>query len=198
MITEFNPDLVFLDVQMPGLNGFEVVKKLDQLPQIIFSTAYDNYALAAFEVHAVDYLLKPYTRARFAGAVQKLSVSGNKGTLNLVESFYEKEYPERIFVEYASKIIGFNSKDIIWIEANRDYCNIHVQEKIFLSSYGIGDLEVKFNPASFIRVHRSAIVNVNFIKEIEKDNNGYIIILANQKQIRVSRTFANNVKRFFV
>ena len=198
IVNEFKQDLVFLDVQMPGMTGFDVLKHLEELPQIIFSTAYDQYALKAFEVHAVDYLLKPYTKERFKVAVDKLkaNVIGNKARL-LTESLLmdTPKFPERILVQTQNKLVTVAVDDVIRIEAYGDYSKLVTKEKFFVSNYGISVLEEKLNDAVFIRVHRSSIINLNAVKELNKYTKSYDITMKNGDVVRVSRGYMSNIKK---
>ena len=197
IINEFKPDIVFMDIQMPGLTGFEVLKHLEEIPQIIFSTAYDKYALEAFEVHAVDYLLKPYTRERFNSAIQKLRTIDNLISVKpLVESIINtKTYPEKILVNQNQKLVAVTVSNIIYITAERDYSELVTNGQKHLSNFGISVLEQKLDPQKFIRVHRSAIINIDFIKEIQKNLNSYDIIMHNGHVVRVSRSYMENIKK---
>jgi two-component system, LytTR family, response regulator len=199
IINEFKPDIVFLDIQMPGLTGFDVLKHLEEIPQIIFSTAYDQYALQAFEVHAVDYLLKPYTRERFKTAVQKLR-SNESANLTPVQPLAESiinplQYPEKILIQQHQRLITVSVSEIVWIDAEGDYSKIITQRGYFLSNYGISQLETKLNPQQFIRVHRSSIINLGFVKEIQKQLSSYDVILQNGDVVRVSRGYMDAIKR---
>ena len=196
IINEFKPDLVFLDIQMPGLNGFEVINYLEEIPQIIFSTAYDKYALKAFEVHAVDYLLKPYTQERFKIAIDRIDSNFEKlrpFTENLLLN--KANFPERILVQTSKKLITIAVKDILRIEAFGDYSKLFTKENSFLSNFGISVLETKFNPDIFIRVHRSAIININFVKEVSKNLTAFDILMTNNDAVRVSRGYLDNMKK---
>ena len=197
IINEFKPDIVFMDIQMPGFTGFEVLKHLEEIPQIIFSTAYDKYALEAFEVHAVDYLLKPYTRERFNAAIQKLrSIENLSSVKPLVESIINtKTYPEKILVNQNQKLVAVTVSNIIYITAERDYSELVTNGQKHLSNFGISVLEQKLDPQKFIRVHRSAIINIDFIKEIQKNLNSYDIIMHNGQVVRVSRSYMENIKK---
>lgn len=196
IINEFKPDLVFLDIQMPGLNGFEVINYLEEIPQIIFSTAYDKYALKAFEVHAVDYLLKPYTQERFKIAIDRIDSNFEKLKPFAEDLLINKtNFPERILVQTSKKLITIAVKDIIRIEAFGDYSKLFTKENFFLSNFGISILETKFNPEIFIRVHRSSIININFVKEVSKNLTAFDIIMTNSDLVRVSRGYLENVKR---
>ena len=198
VINEFKPDLIFLDIQMPGLSGFEVLSHIEEIPQIIFSTAYDKYALQAFEVHAVDYLLKPYTRERFKQAIQRIRTDDQANPVQpLAESLIlnAANFPERILVPIGQKLITILVADIIWIEADGDYSRLITQNGKYLSNYGISILENKLNPTNFIRVHRSSIINLKFIKEVQKNVTSYDVIMQNGDVVRVSRGYMDNLKK---
>lgn len=198
IINEFKPDLVFLDVQMPGMTGFDVLTHLEELPQIIFSTAYDQYALKAFEVHAVDYLLKPYTKDRFKVAVDRLNqnIDQNKAR-PLAESLLmdTQKFPERILVQSQNKLVTVALKDVIRIEAYGDYSKLITENKTFVSNYGISTLEEKLNGSIFIRVHRSSIINLNAVKELNKYTKSYDVTMKNGDVVRVSRGYMDNIKK---
>ncbi len=198
IINEFKPDLVFLDIQMPGMTGFDVLKHLEELPYIIFSTAYDQYALKAFEVHAVDYLLKPYTKDRFKAAVERLNDNKEKNTAgSLAESLLMEtsKFPERILVQSQNKLITINVNDVIRIEAYGDYSKLVTNTKTYVSNYGISSLEEKLDEAIFIRVHRSSIINLNAVKELNKYNKSYDVTMKNGDVVRVSRGYMENIKK---
>jgi two-component system, LytTR family, response regulator len=196
MINEFKPDLVFLDIQMPGLTGFEVIEYLEEIPQIIFSTAYDKYALKAFEVHAVDYLLKPYTKERFKIAISRIDTNLEK-LKPLAENLLLNriDFPERIIVQTAKKLVTIAVKDILRIEAFGDYSKIFIVGNSFLSNFGISVLEAKLNPKTFLRVHRSSIININNVKEFSKNSTTFYVVMNNNDQVRVSRGYLENIKR---
>ncbi|MGB3607598.1 MAG: LytTR family DNA-binding domain-containing protein [Psychroserpens sp.] len=198
MINEFKPDLVFLDIQMPGMTGFDVLTHLNELPQIIFSTAYDQYALKAFEVHAVDYLLKPYTRERFKKAVNRLQENTTENKARpLTESLLmdTPKYPERILVQSQNKLVTILLEEVIRIEAYGDYSKLVTKHKTYLSNYGISILEEKLDPTVFIRVHRSAIINLNRVKELNKYTKSYDVSMINGDVVRVSRGYMENIKK---
>ena len=197
-INEFKPDLIFLDIQMPGLTGFEVLSHLEEIPQIIFSTAYDKYAIQAFEVHAVDYLLKPYSKDRFKLAIERLATRNTMDSLlPLTESLLmdKKTYPERILVKSRQKLITIATSEILRIEAYGDYSKLITMSDSYVSNFGISALEEKLNPDSFIRVHRSAIINTHCIKEIEKHPSSYEILMLNNDVVRVSRGYMDALKK---
>lgn len=198
-INRFKPDLVFLDIQMPGKTGFEVLGHLEEIPQIIFSTAYDQYAIQAFEVHAVDYLLKPYTKDRFRKAIERLE-SGSKDVGALAESVImeREDYPERVLVQQHKKLITIAVTDIIWIEAYGDYSKLHTPVATFVSNYGISGLEEKLNPKTFLRVHRSSIINLDKVKELHKYGKSYDVTMKNGDVVRVSRGYLDAIKKIML
>ena len=198
-INKFKPDLVFLDIQMPGLTGFEVLTRLEEIPNIIFSTAYDKYALQAFEVHAIDYLLKPYTKDRFTKAIEKLNQTTEKvGSLTQSLLMDKTDYPERVLVEKKDKLITIAVSDIIRIEAYGDYSKLHTGNDTLVSNYGITALEEKLNPKSFLRVHRSSIINLNKVKELHKYGKSYDITMENNEVVRVSRGYMDAIKKIML
>lgn len=198
LMNEFKPDLAFLDIQMPGMTGFEVLTHIEEVPQIIFSTAYDQYALKAFEVHAVDYLLKPYTLERFTVAVERLSSEKDMmGLLPLAQSLLSEkpEYPTRILVQLAKKLVSVQTKEIIRIEAYGDYAKLITADQTYLSNYGISNLEEKLDPSIFVRVHRSAMINMHKVKELIKYTKSYDIVMQNGDVVRASRGYMSNLKK---
>lgn len=202
-IDKEEPDLIFLDIQMPLFNGFQVIQKIIHIPQIIFTTAYDKFALNAFNVNAIDYLLKPYTFERFEQAVVKVlsSLNPEKEKLEQLTAQLQTniDYPERLLVEtQGGRLIGLMSSDIIHIEAAGDYAKIFtLSGQQFLTATRMSMLEQRLNPSVFTRVHRSEIININAIKEVSKDGNGgYDILLANNQLVRASRSYAANVRKF--
>lgn len=199
-IQELEPEIIFLDVQMPGLTGLEVLARLDELPLIIFSTAYDQYALEAFEHHAVDYLLKPYTKDRFSTAIQRLFERiqhPQEGIRSLAQDMVDKQtedYPTKILVSKGNRLVAVHVPDIQHIRADGDYSTLQTADKKYLSQYGIGQIEQKLSPKLFLRVHRSAIVNIEYIKEIFKAGHAYDIRMQNGDVVHVSRSYAGKVK----
>ena len=198
IINEFKPDLVFLDIQMPGMTGFDVLTHLEELPRIIFSTAYDQYALKAFEVHAVDYLLKPYTKERFKVAVDRLKENTEQNKVRpLAESLLmdTPKFPQRILVQTQNKLVTVALEEVIRIEAYGDYSKLVTADKTYVSNYGISTLEEKLNDAIFIRVHRSSIINLNAVKELNKYTKSYDVTMKNGDVVRVSRGYMDNIKK---
>jgi two-component system, LytTR family, response regulator len=198
----YQPDLVFLDIQMPGRTGFEVLQHIEHLPQVIFSTAFDQYALKAFEVNAVDYLLKPYTRDRFRQAVTKALADEKESYQNLIqlsENLWSanktQAYPERILVENGTKFINLRVNDLVWLEAYGDYTKLHTAKATYLSSNGISHFEQKLNPQNFQRIHRSAIINLDNLREVHRDANGFQVVLTTGLSLKVSRSYTEQFKK---
>ena len=204
VINRRQPDLVFLDIQMPGLTGFEVLARLDYLPHIIFSTAHDEFALQAFEVNAVDYLLKPYDRERFSTAVERVLQQTRRDDLDHIASLLvQTQKPSaptgQLFVRHGARIVRVDTADILWIEAAGDYSKIHTSARIYLCGMGLGVLAKKLDPECFLRVHRSAIVAVAALAQLESDGEGgFIATLNNDARVKVSRSHADELRRLIV
>ena len=179
-ITRLRPDVVFMDIQMPEMTGLEVLRRLDYLPQIVFTTAYDQYAVTAFELHAVDYLLKPFTQARFAAAVARL-LDGSvhaRGTLDSALS-HASAAParlERILVRDRGRIFPLATSEIQYMKADSKYTVIVARGQSFLVRIGISELEAQLDPARFVRIHRSALVNLDFVESMRADEQSQLQI----------------------
>lgn len=213
IIQKVLPDIVYLDIQMPGSNGFEVLEKLRQikiepLPVIIFVTAFDEYALKAFEYHALDYLLKPFDRERFKSsfelAVKMISAENQANyqqkIVQLLDHLQPKsEYLEWVSVKKGDAISLFKINEIRWIEAQGNYVLLNLANNIsHLLREKMDSLEEKLNPQKFIRIHRSTIINIDFIKEIEVWGRGeYQIAMSGEKTFNVSRSYRINFDNFF-
>jgi len=193
-INELKPDLVFLDIQMPRLTGFEVLELIEHKPAIIFTTAYDQYALKAFEVNASDYLLKPFTKERFNHAINNVmaaltkekasSAKTEKLTLALDES---EEKIQRIAVRDGYKIHVIPTESITYLEAQGDYVSIHTASESYLKEKPMKYYETHLDNTIFVRIHRSYIVNVNSIERLEYyDKESYIAILRDKIKLKVS------------
>jgi len=202
-IDELKPDMIFLDVQMPGMNGFDVLDEIVHEPYVIFTTAYDQYAIKAFEKNAVDYLLKPLDQERFKLAVdralqrKKMDAGNIEDLLSGMHTLPARtSYDSHIFVQKSEKLFNLPIEDIMYLEASGDYTVISTKNDQFVSSSGIGKLEEIMNPDKFIRVHRSTIINISFLKEIERHfNGGMIVKMQNGKTFPVSRTYAKWIRR---
>jgi two-component system LytT family response regulator len=196
VINTLQPDLVFLDVRMPGKSGFEVLRELRVIPHIIFATAYDQYAVEAFNVNAVDYLLKPFTKERVGQAVNKVLQTNTLHNLqNLAESLDPTVYPQHILVEQRNRLVSIAVKEISWLQADGDYTRIHtVNGTYFLSNKGITELQKRLDPQEFQRVHRSAVIAFSAVKEIHREPGGPKVILKNGAEIKVSRTYGGALR----
>jgi two-component system, LytTR family, response regulator len=199
-INEYNPDLVFLDIQMPKLNGFEMIELLDNHHNIIFTTAYDQYALKAFEVNAADYLLKPFSRERFTEAVNRVldktsnSIQDEKTIFQQSDFMQSDEKLNRIVVKKNNKIIVLPIEHIKYLEAQDDYVNIISQEGSFLKQNRMKYYEEHL-PDAFIRIHRSYIANLNEIKEIAlQEKESHIVILKSGEKLPVSKSGYTKLK----
>ncbi|MEI6435680.1 MAG: LytTR family DNA-binding domain-containing protein [Bacteroidota bacterium] len=195
-IQDIKPDLVFLDVQMPKLTGLELLDLLEQPPLIIFSTAYDQYAIKAFEMNAIDYLLKPYSKERFNQAVQKAIAMAGSGIVvyapvqNLVKTLEENpEFLQRIAVKSRHKVSVVPTDEIIYLEAEGDYVMIHTKDARHLKEKTMKFFETHLDPSQFIRIHRSYIVNAKFIDRIEYyDKENYAVLTKNGDKLKASTT----------
>ena len=200
-INKQKPDLIFLDVQMPGMNGFDVLEEIDHEPYIIFTTAYDQYAIKAFEKNAVDYLLKPLDEERFRLAVnralkRKTAELGNLEELLRSIKSDNRNFESHIFVQKSEKLFNLPVEEIVYLEASGDYTVITTKNDQFVSSSGIGKLEEIMDPETFIRVHRSTIINLNYLKEIERHfNGGMVVKMQSGKSFPVSRTYAKQIRK---
>ena len=195
-ITEKKPDLIFLDIQMPKLNGFEMLELLDVHPSIIFTTAFDDYAIKAFEVNAVDYLLKPFSEERFNEALEKAigrinKKSSDEEKINKLISHRDQltETLERIVVKDGSKITIIPVETLRWIEAQDDYVRIHSEGGKFMKKKTMKFFEDHLDPNNFIRIHRSSIINVSSIKQMELyEKDSYRVIMKDETKLPVSKT----------
>ena len=203
-IKSLKPDLVFLDIQMPELGGFEVLDSFDaqSTPYIIFVTAYDQYAVRAFEVHAFDYLLKPFDRERFDVAWQrvkeqiKVDQSGDRERhiLALLEELKSgPRHLERLVIKNGGRVFFLNVQDVYCIESEGNYVRVYDNQKGYLLRETISNLEEQLDPKQFRRIHRSAIVKIDRIKEMQPWFHGeYRIIMENGKELTLSRNYRQN------
>lgn len=201
VINTEHPDLVFLDVQMPEVDGFEVLAALDasQLPMVIFVTAYDQYAVSAFEVHAVDYLLKPFDRERFGKALlrakdqlqrEQTSDVSQRILALLEEQRTKPKYLERLVIKTNGRIFFLKTEEIDWVSAEGNYVNLHVKKDSYLLRETISNLESQLDPQRFARIHRSQIVNLDRIRELRHWSHGeYQIILHSGEELMLSRSY---------
>jgi len=201
-INSLKPDLIFLDVQMPGMNGFDVLEEIEHEPYVVFITAYDQHAIKAFEKNAVDYLLKPLDEERFRTAInraikrQGLEQSNMEELMESLRPERKAAYDSHLFVQKSEKLFNLLVEDILFLEASGDYTVITTKNDQYVSSSGIGRLEELLSPDTFFRVHRSTIINIHHLKEIEKHfNGGMIVKMQNGKTFPVSRTYAKMIRR---
>ncbi len=187
------PDLIFLDIQMPKINGFEMLEIINEKPAVIFTTAFDEYALKAFDMNALDYLLKPFSKERFSQAISKWkenSESSSKSFDNLAEfSLKQPDEQLRIVIKDGTEIKIIPTSEIEYFEAYDDYVKIHHQNKAHLKKKTMNYFEQTLNPKQFVRIHRSFILNINELTKIESfEKNSYLAILRSGKRIPISRT----------
>jgi len=205
-IRKHHPDLLFLDVQMPGTDGFAVLHALeeDELPLVILVTAYDQYALKAFEVHALDYLLKPFDYERFEKTVERAKIqirqkeNGDltRGVRQLLQETRSKtRYLDRLVVKTGGRVMFIRAEEIDWIEAEGNYVRLHIGKESNLLRESISSLANKLNPHKFLRIHRSTVVNVDRIKELQTWFHGeYQVLLHNGTQLLLTRSYRENLK----
>lgn len=203
------PDLLFLDVQMPGIDGFAVLQDLpdDKLPAVIFTTAYDHYAVKAFDHNAVDYLLKPFDEERFSKAVERArlrltnpchrSVTQGDSDGEPRQSTALHAGPQRLVLRSKGKVEIIKVDDIDWIEAQHNNVQLHVGSTVHAFRQPIREIEMKLQPESFLRIHRSLIVNVDRIRSLDSCGYGeYLVVLQNGKSLPMSRSYRERLDRF--
>ncbi len=197
-VNELKPDVIFLDVQMPKLTGFEMLEVLEHTPEIIFTTAYDQYAIKAFEQNAVDYLLKPFSRERFSEAIGKLDLrmemlagASEKGSAEKIKIHLAEgdELLHRVVIKKSGKIHVIPTRDINYLEAQDDYVMIYTAEGKFLKQQTMKYFEKHLDGEQFVRVHRSYIANISCIERIEPyEKSNFILILKDGNKVPVSRS----------
>jgi two-component system LytT family response regulator len=213
-IHQHRPDLVFLDIQMPGKTGFDVISAIadGQRPHVVFVTAYDKFALRAFEVHALDYLLKPVNEQRFDAAVARVREAVSHATDNAIAQRVREVAADLQVVPSPSsiastvdrlpvkandgRIIVIRLADIDWIEADRDYVSVHVGGKTWLMRETIAAVELRLALSGFVRIHRSALVNAERVKELRpRDKGEYTVVLNNGTELKLTRNYRASVER---
>jgi two-component system LytT family response regulator len=197
----YKPDLLLLDIQMPGADGFQVLSSIaaDDMPIVVFTTAYDQYAIRAFEMHAVDYLLKPFDHERLHKAIERTRAELLKTTdremrqriLDLLAGTRaESRNAKRLVIKVAGRVVFLDVEEIDWVEAAANYVKLHVGKESYLLRESIGHIFERLDPDRFVRVHRSTIVNIRRIKELQPCNSGeYILVLKDGKQLSCSRGY---------
>ncbi len=209
LIEELSPDLVFLDIQMPEMDGFEVLKEIAplraQMPAIIFVTAYDQYAIRAFDVHALDYLLKPFNHERFQAALNRVREQIKKDggesdrradslSALLSDLQMKKQYLEKLVIKSSGRVYFLKTDQIDWIEAAGNYLKLHVGKETHLLRETMNGIETKLDPVKFPRINRSAIINAERIKELFPLFNGdYTLYLKDGTELIVSRKFRSRL-----
>lgn len=209
-VAELTPDLVFLDVQMPGLDGFGVVEAVgpDKMPAVVFVTAYDRYALRAFEIHALDYLLKPFDRPRFQKTLQRvrdhLALQKNNGVEERLAALLDdvqatrKPMVDRLVIKSAGRVTFVKADEVDWVEAAGNYARVHVGKEEHLIRETMNALEAKLDPAKFVRIHRSTIINLERVRELQPWFHGdYVVILKDGKQLTLSRGYKPKMHELF-
>jgi two-component system LytT family response regulator len=198
------PDLLFLDVQMPGLDGFEVVEALGpgSRPAVIFVTAYDQYAVKAFEVHAVDYVLKPFERVRVRAALDRArALATGEGELGrrlraLVADLGASRPLRRLMVRAGGRVYFVRTEEIGWVEAAGHYVTLHAGRESHLVRETLAGLEARLDPQRFARIHRSTIVSLEHVRELQPSFHGeYVVVLRDGTRLQCSRTYADRLQR---
>jgi two-component system LytT family response regulator len=205
-IQKLRPDLVFLDVQMPGATGFEVIEAIggERMPFVVFVTAYDKYALKAFDVHAVDYLLKPFDKERFQSGLAKARAHIERRStgdierrlLELVQDLRPtSNRVERFVIKSGGRVFFVRAEDIDWIEAAGNYVKLHVGGEAHLFRETMAALEARLDPDTFFRIHRSHIVNIERVKELQPWFNGeYVVFLRSGARLTLSRGYREKLQ----
>jgi len=205
MIETLKPDLIFLDIEMPELNGFEVLEQLTSIPIVIFCTAYDQYSLKAFETNSIDYLLKPVRLERLQHTVNKLKLfSENSSSQNILKMLEELSFQKKekqmtsITVKKEDKLVFVKLDEVSHFNADERYVIVHSKNGTYLSDEPLAQLEIKL-PPNFLRVHRGVIINTNFVIEVQKYfNSRFIISLTNKKKTNITtgRSYNEQIKNW--
>lgn len=207
-IDKWAPDLVFLDIQMPEVDGFAVLEACqpERLPHIIFVTAYDQFAVHAFEIHALDYILKPFDHERFEEALSRakrqingenISDSNERILTMLAENRTRPEYVERLIIKAEGRVFFLKIDEIEWIEAQGNYVSLHSGKKQYMFREAISNLETQLDPRKFQRIQRSAIINIEHIRELQPWFRGdYRVILRDGTQLKLSRRYRDNLDKY--
>jgi two-component system, LytTR family, response regulator len=209
-VHDYKPDLLLIDIRMPDMDGFQVLEKIaaDEMPVVVFTTAYDQFAIRAFDAHALDYLLKPFEQERLHDAIERTRAELLKShqldlttrILDLLAKADPKGEPkpsdDRMVIRAGGKVVFLDVKEIDWIEASANYVKVNVGKDSYLLREGIGSISERLDPDRFVRIHRSAIVNVRKIKELQPCESGeYIAVLKNGKELSCSRGYRAQLQR---
>ncbi|HJP33035.1 MAG TPA: LytTR family DNA-binding domain-containing protein [Candidatus Latescibacteria bacterium] len=200
VINEQRPALAFLDIHMPTLSGLDLLTRLEHIPRVVFTTAHAEFAVRAFEVNAVDYILKPYDFERFSAAVHRALDSVHQDEVDrlvsLLHDVRSADAPSnRLFLKVAERIVAVPTEHIRWLEAEGDYTRVHTRDGTHFCSGGLGALETRLDPSRFLRVHRSSIICLDSLIELSSDGEGgYVARLDDDTRVRVSRTHARSVR----
>lgn len=199
-IMQHKPDLIFLDIQMPKINGFEMLEIVDEKPAVIFTTAFDEFAIKAFETNAVDYLLKPFDKARFENALRKWGEKTNSDADKTIEALIDNpnkqpDEKNRIVVRNGGDIEIVAASDIIYIEAYDDYVKLFTKDSYYLKKKTMNYYEQTLDNSVFFRTHRSFIINLQQLSRIEPmEKNSYVAIMKNGKKVPLSRSGYSRIK----
>jgi len=199
LVRATKPQLLFLDIQMPGMDGFDIATELcssniTPKPHIIFTTAHDQYALRAFEIHAMDYLLKPFTQERLSSAVERARKEILSSNQQPAATQTGSHYTTRIVFKSRGRIVFLPVSDIRWISAEENYVRICTQNETHLLRETMARLEEKLDPDMFLRVHRSSIVNLQHVKEVRTEADGeYAVVLVNGEKLTMSRGYRSRI-----
>lgn len=203
LVRNTKPQLLFLDIQMPGMDGLDIAAELCSgkfapVPHIIFTTAHDQYALRAFEVHAVDYLLKPFSRERLASAIERarnqIALANQQLPSNTALGQQGNRYANRIVFKSRGRIVFLPVSDIRWISAEENYVRIRTNSETHLLRETMVRLQEKLDPEVFLRVHRSSIVNLQHVKEVRTEADGeYTVLLVNGDKLTMSRSYRSRI-----
>ena len=206
-IHEHTPDLVFLDIEMPELDGFQVLKSVstDHMPDVIFITAYDRYAIKAFEEHALDYLLKPFDKPRFVGALNRarsrMDQNNNGGFSSRLVALLQQvdsqpKLIDRLAIKSRGRVVFLRTDEIEWIEAAGNYVEVHSGKDCHLIRDTLNNFEEKLDARKFMRIHRSCMVNLEFIKELQPGAAGeYVVLMRDGRQLTLSRGYRDKVQQ---
>ncbi len=205
------PDLLLIDIRMPDMDGFEVLAKIteDEMPVVVFTTAYDQFAIRAFDAHALDYLLKPFEQERLHQAIERTRAELLKShnlslTSRILDMLAQKADPQarskqaddRMVIRAGGKVVFLDLKEIDWIEAAANYVKLNAGKDSYLLREGIGSIAERLDPERFVRIHRSVIVNVRKIRELQPCDSGeYIAVLKSGKELSCSRGYRAQLQR---